>query len=271
MGFIRGSLFVVVCVLLFLSLLVLGTLLTLSLSLNYDNVQEEINPLIQSVASNLDDVANDTLVMMQFHCQNSTDTDYVFSYQDTVISVPCSVSQEGAEAVADEIVNDFIYDFYYKEYDCVFWSCFSEEEAPLFLISEKANDYWQEKVYFALFFSLLFVVLLYLLVEQKLNWLIFVGSILILSAFVLLKIPDFISFLIPDVLGLVSVLIDIFFGKINTVFSIILIFGIITLAGGITLRIFGYDSIKKKFSKEDVRKIVKKEMADKKETVKKKK
>ena len=51
---------------------------------------------------------------------------------------------------------------------------------------------------------------------------------------------------------------DIFFSRAATVFWIILILGILILGGGIALRFLKPELIKKKLSKKDVKKIVKK-------------
>ena len=77
-----------------------------------------------------------------------------------------------------------------KTYNCDFWDCLVKDEAPFFLVSKKAHDYWLEKFYFALVASLILLAITFFLVENKLNWPIYAGSILILSTIPLLKIES---------------------------------------------------------------------------------
>ena len=132
---------------------------------------------------------------------------------------------------------------------------FSRNRIPLFLISEKAKNYWQEKFYFTLIAFAVLVVLIFFLVEHKQNTPIVVGPILILSSLPLLTLEKVIGGLVGDVdISLVSV----FIGKSSSVFLIMFILGLVVLVAGIALRFLHRDSIKRKFSKKDVQEIVKK-------------
>ena len=207
MGFFRGSLLFTISILLFVSLLAANSFLTLSVSLGYENVQKEINPLIYELAG----------------------------------------TYSGGENISyiNETIHKEVQNSYYKEYDCDFWDCLAKEETPLFLISQKAKDYWNEKFYYSLLISLALVGLIFLLVQNKLNWPILVGSILILSALPLLKIKQFISLLIPEKLATFLLLLSIFFSKANTVFWISFILGLVLIGLGLGLKFSNTSFLKK--------------------------
>jgi hypothetical protein len=103
--------------------------------------------------------------------------------------------------------------------------------------------------------------LAFLLVENKKNLPILVGAILVGASLPLLKLDGFLS----GVLGSYSLLMfNIFFSNSTAVFLASLIIGIIILGLGISWRIIGGDSTKRKFSKKDVKKIIKTETGKKK-------
>ncbi|MBA7707240.1 hypothetical protein ES703_116109 [subsurface metagenome] len=166
MGAIRGVLLVFVSVLLFLVLLVGNTFLTLSLSLNYNNVkpelvstigifvgdgmsfiiEETVGKKVESIEDDLSDEINKNLEIMEEYCQNNSD--YVFSYEGNTFVIPCSVVSQGSEAIIEEGITNIVDDFYYAEYNCGFWDCFEKTGSPFFLISQKAKNYWNSKFYF---------------------------------------------------------------------------------------------------------------------------
>ena len=285
MGFFRGGLLFTVSVLLFFSLLFLNLFLTLSTSLEYENVQKEVSPIVQELADgnsglfegfgagdfNLNQVTDGAREVMQKYCQNNTE--YIFVFESNTISIPCSSLEEGKGAIVNEAVRDIVEDAYYKEYDCSFWSCLVKEKIPLFLVSQKAKDYWKEKFYFSLIASLILISLIFFLVEKKLNWLILVGSILVLSSLPLLKIKGIISFLIPEKFEALSLFLNIFFSKSYMVFWISFISGLVILGIGLGLKFSNAEFVKKIIDKSGKKEEEKKSgvVAVKKEVTKKKK
>jgi hypothetical protein len=162
-----------------------------------------------------------------------------------------------------------IYDIYYKDYGCGFWKCFSKTGFPFFLVSKKAMDYWMEKFYLVLIVCLFLTGLIFLLVEQKANAPIIIGALLVISVFPLLKLKDLLYFLAGDF----SSLINLFLSTTRSVFLFSLVLGLVLMAAGIGLRIFMPETLKKKFSAEEVKEIVKEEISKEKQAqqIKKKK
>jgi len=193
MGFIRGSLLVLVCILLFISLLLSGIFLTLSLSLRYENVQKELVSVVKELTDdnfglieeefNLTERMDEAQKFMEKHCQN--ESSYVFSEGGYTFVLPCDILEEIPETpgtLVEKGIETIVEEIYYKEYDCGFWDCFDESELPLFLVSEKAKNYWEEKFYFTVIAFAVLVVLIFFLVERKQNTLIVVGPVMVLSS-----------------------------------------------------------------------------------------
>src|SRR3989344_8616115 len=175
MGFFRGGALFFVGVLLFFSLLAMNSFFTLATSLKYENVQQEATPLVAELFEGL--------------------------------------NEENRTLFNETVAQEFLQDVYYKDYGCGFWKCFIQEEIPFFLVSEQARDYWKGKLYLALIVSLVLSAIAFFLVENKKNWPVVVGGILILSAIPLLKIKQFVAFFIPDSLTSLSIFLNIFFSK----------------------------------------------------------
>ena len=277
MGVIRGGLLVFVSVILFIIVLLGSFFAVLSLSLEYENVQKEIGDvaknLVEEKSSLIKENFNLTTEMkkaedfMREHCLN--ETSYVFASGGYTFVLPCNLlekANESVDAFIDSGVSSIVYDIYYDDYGCDFWDCFKKTGPPLFLISEKAKNYWQEKFYFSLIVFLILAALVFLLVEQKQNTPIVIGSIFVVSSAVLLKMGKLPELLIGKSY---SQFINIFFSKMSSVSWILLVFGLVLVVAGISLRLLGTEIMKKKFSKEEVKEIVKAEV-DKKPDVKKK-
>lgn len=273
MGAIRGVLLVFVCVFLFLSLLIGNVFWTLNLSLDYNNVKPEMSAIFDGTFEdqNLETVVEDNFEIMKSHCQ--TGNEYMFNYDNSgyIFTLPCTVVLEGSDAVVNYIVNDFVEEFYYKDYDCDFIDCF-EKVGPFFLVSQKAKNYWSHNAYLFLISSLILVVLLFLLTEKKLNTFIITGVLLIIASLPFAKLDLIFSFFSDKlVLGLLT----IFFTESYTIFVISLVLGIILLGIGILLKIFKvgfkisnicskFSKKKEKISEDTTKHIVKKEISKKK-------
>ena len=261
MGFFRGGLLVIVSIILFLTLLLGNVFLVLSMSLQYDNVRDALVPLVQGFAEdksnliaedfNLTEEMEEAQEAMQDYCHN--ETEYVFSEDGYNFTIPCELMNETPEILFERGIDTMVEQIYYKEYDCGFWDCFGEEGLPFFLISEKAKDYWKEKFYFALIASLVFVVIMFFLVVQKQNFPILFGSLLAISSFPLLKLGGLASVIGGDVAADFTLF---FFSSSSGIFWALFIMGLLILGSGVAWRIMTLDSIKKKFSKKDITKIV---------------
>ncbi|MBM3228736.1 hypothetical protein FJZ20_02545 [Candidatus Pacearchaeota archaeon] len=281
MGFVRGGLLVVVCVLFFLILLLGSLFLIFSHSLEYENVQEQLFPVVKNLSENKSDFIEEDFDLMAEmerarnfmleHCQNEalgdllSNASYVFSAGGYTFTLSCNMLEnfeENFEALIDEGINNIIYTIYYDDYDCKFWDCLKKTKYPFFLISEKAKNYWQEKFYQSLIAFLVLVVLIFLLVEQKPNLFIVIGSIMVASSFILLK---FENFLVSSIKYPYVLFVGLFFSGAPSVFWKILALGLIILIIGIALRLLGVNFTKKKFSKKEVEGIVKKELNKSKE------
>ncbi len=278
MGAIRGVLLVIVSVLLFILLLVGNVLLTLSLSLDYGNVQTELASSVGDAIVgeiNLEEMMEESYPSMKSYCQNNSEFVFRDDNSDYTFVIPCDIVAQGSEAIIDYNVNNFVEKVYYEDYDCEFWDCIERTGSPLFLVSEKAKNYWNSKFYLALIASFVLIILTFLLVEKKSNLFVITGSLLIISSLPFMKL-DWALSIIPDKSFLE--LLAIFFTKAYTVFLIGLISGSVILGVGILLKLFGVGFTisnifsrfqkkgakkDKKFSKDEVKQIVRKEVSKK--------
>jgi len=266
MGVIRGGLLVIVSVALFLCLFATTTLLVLSWSLEYDNVKEELGSVIFDLTQKEIDFAGliaESLPAIELYCENNTE--FVFGEGGFTFSVPCELVPQGPDAIVEHSVNSFVEKAYYQEYDCGFWNCLTQEETPLFLISEKARDYWNHYFYIALIFSFVLSVLTFLLIEKKSNFPILLGIFLIIVSLPFSRIQVLLSLAGSTISGLLS----IFFNQSSAVFWRVLVLGIIVLVIGLIFKVFkiGFKIsswFKKKkpcVTKEEVKTLVKQEVS----------
>ena len=272
MGVIRGSLVIVVSVLLLISFIAMNSLFILSSSLKYNNVQEGLTPVIQDITGqesqlpsdlfgdlNVTKATEQEFQLMQVYCNTSNYTNYAFIFSGYNVNISCEDINMGQEAVIDNAIRGVVEDIYYKDYNCNFWNCFSKESVPFFLVSQKAESYWSGKFYLALLASLILIALLFLLVEHKQNGFIITGALLILSVLPLLKLGS----LLYAIAGNFSVLLEIFLKNVKLVYWISIVIGIILIGLGIAFKFWHPDFLKGKLSKNEVKDIVKKEMSEK--------
>ncbi len=261
MGLIRGGFVLFLGVLLFVAFLSLNTFATLSLSLQHGNVKDEILPLIYGFGDpaskiskafgmgefNFSQASDSAIAQMRMICQNTNITNYSFTYQGSNITISCATLQSGGkDAVLNETISGFIDSFYYKEYNCGFFDCLKEKQLPLFLVSQKAHDYWKGKFYLLLLVSLILVVLILLFMENRINAPIIIGILLALSAIPILKLSALFSFILGEP---ASLLIGIFFSGASRVFWISFILGLVLIALGFASKIMNFGFIKKLIQK----------------------
>jgi hypothetical protein len=247
MGFIRGSLVVIVSVVLFLLLLIGNIFLTLSLSLNYDNVHSEFISTTQDIVDEMDlpSIIDEKLELMELHCQ--TNLEFVFSEGGNTFVIPCDVVPKGSEAIISAGIESLVKEGYYQDYDCDFWNCLEKTGSPLFLVSEKARIYWNTKFYISLLVVIALIVSMFFLVEKKTSFPFIIGSLFVISSLPFMKLNNLIGVLanpISAMVGFPDMPIDflsifsIFFSKANTVFLIMFILGISIVLVGVILKLF---------------------------------
>lgn len=237
MGFIRGGLFVVLCVLFFVSLLAANSLYTISSSLEYENVRGELVPVVTETFEEeigLTDFVEELLPMIELYCENNSE--YVFSEQGATFAISCETVKNNPDLIVEETIEGFVGGIYYKDYDCKFLDCFTENGGlPFFLISENTKNYFQNKFYFILLVILILAAGMFFLIEGKTNLPIVIGSLFIVSSLPFLKLKSFIG-LFADKTFLQF--FSFMFTQSYHVFIISFILGIIILASGIVMKFF---------------------------------
>ncbi len=239
MGLIRGALAVFVSILLFIVFLAGNALLTLTLSLQYENVYEHLEPLIQDtveeeIGIDISTEIQKELDNMEIQCEDYPEG-YVFSEGGYAITLSCETLSQGTDAIIASGVESLIKDAYYRDYTCDFWKCFGEEEIPLFLVSEYAKDYWKSKFYLALATAVGLMILLFFLFKKKQNVFIIPGILLVATSIPFLRM-GFLMSISGD--RIIFELLGIFFSKARSVFRISFFTGIGLLIAGIFFKLF---------------------------------
>jgi hypothetical protein len=256
MAFFRNFFLVIASILFFVFVLAGNVFLTLSMSLDYDVVRPQVSSTFKGILSNGKDMLADNTnnvsewffdvseAVLQTHCMNNN-TEYIFEQKSYTITIPCEAVMQGMDFMIDAGVESVFEATYYQEYDCDFWNCFENSEYPFFLVSEKAQKYWQGKYYYSLLISAILLVLMFFLVVNKRNFFIISGGILILASLPFLKLAPFFSFLDDNILQF----LNIFISKAGTVFLGCLSLGIVLLAIGLLWHFFHFGkNISKKIS-----------------------
>lgn len=236
MGFIRGGLLVTACVIFFITLLAGNLFLTMNLSLEYKTVKPQISSMTEKIVSEKINISqkitDEQYQLMILYCQNNTE--FNFSESGFDFSVPCETALEGPDKMITESINSLVDEAYYREYECNFWNCFTEMQSPMFLISEKAKDYWANKFYLTLLILAILFVAIFFLAESKANAFILAGALMIVSSLPFTKLNWFFSLFDSYYLQF----FNIFFSQSQTIFWIISGFGLIFLAIGIIMKFF---------------------------------
>lgn len=244
MGFFRGAGLTILSIILFVVLLIGGIFASLSLSLEYKNVQPRVYTVLeQFVGSQIgeEQIKNEILPYAISYCQ--TNDEWVQEFDGYVLAFPCSVVLEGYDSFLNYGINQVINDFYYKEYTCNFLDCFKEQELPLFLISEYSQKFWKNLFIKFLIFSIVLFGLIILLVKKKPSSLILLGSLMVPVSLFLMAFKKAGEFFIASSISgegtddLLSSITGIFFSESSMVFSRMLILGGVLIVVGIILRI----------------------------------
>jgi len=238
MGVIRGFLLVIVAVLLFLSIITAGLFWTLSLSLNYENVQKQSTMIIRDLLGdtiNVSSVIPQYYPLIQTYCKNHSNMSYVFSTAGYTFDIPCNTTLLSPDRLVEEGIKSVVHKFYYKEYDCKFFDCFVPTEPPLFLVSKKTHDFLYSKFYFFLTISVILSVAVFLLIKKKSNWPIVVGTFFLATFLLFVKLDYWLS-LFSD--KMISKFLTIFFAESYTISVYALSVAVVLLLFGIILKIF---------------------------------
>lgn len=237
MGFFRGSLLVLVSVVLIIAFLAMNFSLTLNLSLKYNNVEKEAGDSIVNFIkedSNVFGVLESKLPEMNSFCESGLEEKYVFVEDGYTLSIPCSSIYQGSEEVIRAGSQSLIQEVYYKDYTCSFLKCLKEEGTPFFLVSEKSKDYWEGKFVFFLTISLVLMALVLILCESKYNAFILSGVLLSLSSLPFIKFKGFFSSVDSTILTFFNIL----FSRSKDVFAIMILIGIVLIVIGIIMKLF---------------------------------
>ena len=192
-------------------------------------------------------------------------------------NISCENIKSGKQAIIDGLVEEFVIEIYYNNYSrCNFWDCARETGATHFLVSQKAKNYWNSWLNKLLLFSLVLLILIFFLVDNKYNSLFIAGASVFLSGFPLLKVESFIliitkpffktlEFINYQDTSTIKSIISVFFTKSTNVFYICFTLGIILLVAWAIVRFWSFFTgrDKKLFSKKDVQKMIQKELKTK--------
>ena len=124
MGFIRGSLFIIVSILLFFSLILTGVFYMVNLSLEPDVVQSY---LVDSADKTVREIGVydrfvESFDMIQSACDEIGFYDFNFGYG--LLDIDCeNLSNDADEAYYDNLGN-FVMKGYYEDYDCSIFNWF---------------------------------------------------------------------------------------------------------------------------------------------------
>ena len=295
MGIIRGAGVVIFSIVLFISLLCGGVCLTLAMSLNYENVQPTVVDLSKELVGqeiDLEGYVNQIQPLLEEYCKNNSE--YVFNFEGATLVIPCDLVDQGVDSIIDyalnESITEIVDEYYYKDYDCNLVECINQGE-PTFFLSKEARDYWMSKFYLFLGISILFVVLIFILMEKKSNWFFLVGALFVGSSLIISRLNSIGAAIAKAFLVSVSELFSgeisqeilqkisgLFFIESKKVFILMLLIGIGLIILGILFKIFKLGlkinnmiekargeskekEPKEKLSKEDVKKIVKEEVS----------
>jgi hypothetical protein len=238
MGLIRGGLVVIAGVLLFISILVGNLFLTLSSSLEYENVVPEFTSAVKETFTgefNLESGIIKQSEAMNLYCKNYRS--YVFSQGEYTFEIPCEIILQGPDKILDEGMKQLVKKIYYTDYDCEFLlGCSKKYQQPLFLVSEQAKNYWNDKFYLALGISALLIAIMFIFAEHRLDLFTKIGGILIISSLPFMKLDSVVSFFNFQFVQFLS----IFVSKSYDVFLKVLILGIIFAATGLIIKLFKF-------------------------------
>ena len=148
MGFIRGSLLTISCIIFFLAVLISLICLTISSSLSYENIKPSIINEIKKVSETQTELKQSiessypAIIEACKTQENYTFTDEKGAYN---FNIPCEIAVQGTDKLIEYGTSQLVEQIYYAEYNCNFWGCLSKTDSPAFLVSKKSHDYFKNK------------------------------------------------------------------------------------------------------------------------------
>jgi hypothetical protein len=236
MAWIRGFFTVVVAVLIFFSVLSLNLFGILSSSLTYENVYEESSIIFEDVLQdlNVSSIIEKRYPAIVEFCENNSE--FVFGEEGYVFEIPCDSVIQGTDAVLQEGVKSVINKIYYGNYSEKVTDYLDEpQEAPLFLISEKAHNFTSKIFYYSILLFIFLIVALFFLVNNKSNTFLLPGIFMVVISLLFFKINSFFSHLSD---GILFQFLGIFFSRSFPVSMRLLIIGILLIAIAIVFKVF---------------------------------
>ncbi|MEK6879385.1 MAG: hypothetical protein AABY22_07255 [Nanoarchaeota archaeon] len=233
-------------ILLVVLLLVGNIFLTISLSLMYGNVRTNLKPY-------LTDLVEEKFAPNQINkfydagidfCRGGVRDKFVIQtvlfpsdkYASPELSLTCDeLSRYTNDTVINAMLEKAIYFNYFGQQDleCSWFSCVQTfTENPLVLLSKQSKDFFVTKFFIFFFLSLVLLVLTFFLFENKKNFFIYLGLLLIigsLSPLLISKIALFLNSTDAVFLKLFST----FFSQGKKLFVILLALGLVSLGFGI--------------------------------------
>jgi len=241
MGLIRGGLLFVISSLIMFTLLAANLSLTFSLSLEDNNLQSEILSDFSSGDQEIDFTkeVEDNFDSLVEHCENNTS--FEFSQEGYEIDIPCEIVDQGPEAVVDEAFNDIIEGAIEQQYPDSGFSGFSK-----LLFSSNASGYWLNYFYIILGILFVLVLIMFFLIEERINFPITFGFLLITSSLPFAAV----NFLSPLLENSLLRPLSILFSEAYIVFLGALILGVSLIMIGFGLKFFKFGwSLSEKFGK----------------------
>ncbi len=239
---IRGFLTVLASVALFLSMLVVGISWDISSSLNYSHVQDNAVNIAFEFLNLQPDMPqiNSSIIYLKDLCRVNS---YIpLNFQGYSFNVSCSgIENKSSSEILNDTLKSFVGSVYSSKYDCNYWDCFSQ--SPLFLVSQKSYDYWNNIFRSSIGASILLSVALFFLVRKKQNLPFVIGPTAIISALPLLAVRKIIS-LLPQAFSEIS---NIFFSQSEIIFIRMVVIGGIIIFIGLVLKLYEAESWLYKF------------------------
>ena len=232
MGMIRSWLLVIAAGFLLISLVAANTFLTLGSSLEYDNVREELVPVMAELAGEgISEGINASYDELIEECQNNSE---LVLGGNQSLKIKCDVVPEGPNAITNSIIEQMVANSYYAEYDCNFLDC-DVSDNPFFIVSDHSMNYFKSKFSSILFLSIALFLLVFVLTENRSNAFVITGALMIVAALPFAKLEWVFS-----AIGQVEFL-SVFTFMFTQAFSIFwkgLIFGIVLIALGFAWKTF---------------------------------
>jgi len=272
MSFIRGAAIIILSTIIFLAFFAGNIFLTLSWSMEHDTLQSEVQNISSELIEqyNLLETINENKGILELYCQA---TNY-FSINEMGIqlNIPCNILLADTQTLVNYTVTQVFDQIYYKDYPCQIWDCIKQEEQPLVLISEKAQNYWKSKFLLTFFISLACFILFLIITKDKSVPLLVTGILSMIAALPFKKL-DLILKIIPD--STIANIVGIFLTKAPNVFWTFFLIGIGLIIIGIAFkflkiglrisRLFTRKESAPEPTKEEIQREVKKEIKKKKE------